>query len=78
LIAETTLTKEQHALLEWCRKHRIFVEFTTCTSAKTYMRMIGKYHIGELEYILHGNTWYPHTDRVDKIECSAASNGKHG
>ena len=67
MIAETTLTKEQHALKVWCEARSVLVEFTSETSAIVYLRMASRWRIGEIEYILSGDRWCAHIDRVYRV-----------
>jgi hypothetical protein len=67
LIAETTLTKEQAALLAWCNDRNVLVEFTSETSAIVYWRMAGRWRIGEIEYVLSSDKWCAHIDRVHRV-----------
>jgi hypothetical protein len=67
LIAETTLTREQAALKLWCDKLHALVDFTSDTTAIVYWRMAGRWRIGEIEYILSGDRWCAHIDRVHRV-----------
>jgi len=67
LIDTTTLTKEQHALKAWCDKRGVLVDFTSDTTAIVYWRMASKWRIGEIEYVLSGDRWCAHVDRVHRV-----------
>ena len=67
MIAETTLTREQAALKAWCDKRSVLVDFTSDTTAIVYWRMAGRWRIGEIEYVLSGDRWCTHIDRVQKV-----------
>jgi len=67
LIAETTLTREQAALRAWCDSLHALVDFTSDTTAIVYWRMAGRWRIGEIEYILSGDRWCAHIDRVYRV-----------
>lgn len=69
MIAETTLTKEQAALLEWCNDRNVLVEFTSEASAIVYLRMAGRWKIGDLRYILCDGEWIPHARDADVVRC---------
>lgn len=67
MIAETTLTREQAALKLWCDKLGALVDFTSDTTAIVYWRMAGRWRIGEIEYVLSGDKWCAHIDRVHRV-----------
>lgn len=67
MIAETTLTREQAALKAWCVQLGALVDFTSDTTAIVYWRMASKWRIGEIEYVLSGDRWCTHIDRVHKV-----------
>jgi hypothetical protein len=75
LIAETTLTREQTALKLWCDKRNVLVDFTGDKIAIVYLRMVRRYRIGAIEYILRGNRWYPHATDADEVECATFNEG---
>ncbi len=67
MIAETTLTREQAALKTWCVQLAALVDFTSDTTAIVYWRMASKWRIGEIEYVLSGDRWCAHVDRVHRV-----------
>ena len=67
MIAETTLTREQAALKSWCDNLHALVDFTSDTTAIVYWRMAGRWRIGEIEYVLSGDRWCTHIDRVHRV-----------
>ena len=66
-MTDRVLTKEQAALKLWCDKLHALVDFTSDTTAIVYWRMAGRWRIGEIEYILSGDRWCAHIDRVHRI-----------
>ena len=70
MIAETTLTKEQHALLAWCNDRNVLVDFTSDTSAIVYLRMAGRWKIGDLRYMLCDGEWIPHARDADVVSVN--------
>ena len=62
-----TLTREQSALKAWCDKRNVLVDFTGDKIAIVYLRMASRWRIGEIEYILSGDRWCAHIDRVHRI-----------
>ena len=67
MIAETTLTREQAALKAWCDKRNVLVDFTGDKIAIVYLRMASRWRIGEIEYVLSGDRWCAHIDRVHRV-----------
>ena len=68
-LTDSTLTREQAALKSWCDKRNVLVDFTGNKTAIVYLRMVRRYRIGAIEYILRGNRWYPHAGDADKVKC---------
>ena len=66
-LTDRVLTKEQAALKLWCDKRNVLVDFTSDTTAIVYWRMAGRWRIGEIEYILSGDRWCAHIDRVHRV-----------
>ena len=66
-MTDSTLTKEQAALKSWCDKLHALVDFTGDTTAIVYWRMASKWRIGEIEYVLSGDRWCTHIDRVHRV-----------
>jgi len=66
-LTDRVLTREQAALKLWCDKLHALVDFTSDTTAIVYWRMAGKWRIGEIEYVLSGDRWRAHIDRVHRV-----------
>jgi len=66
-LTDIVLTKEQAALKTWCVQLGALVDFTSDTTAIVYWRMAGRWRIGEIEYVLSGDKWCAHIDRVYKV-----------
>jgi len=66
-LTDSTLTREQAALRSWCDNLHALVDFTSDTTAIVYWRMAGRWRIGEIEYILSGDRWCAHIDRVHRV-----------
>ena len=66
-LTDRVLTKEQAALKAWCDKLGALVDFTSDTTAIVYWRMAGRWRIGEIEYVLSGDRWCAHIDRVHRV-----------
>lgn len=62
------LTKQQKALLAWCEDHAMRVDFTTTTTAIVYLRMAGKWRVGEMEYHLYNDKWCPRVTKAISID----------
>jgi len=69
-IVDTALTAQQAALLAWCNDRNVLVEFTSDTSAIVYLRMVRRWRIGDLRYILCDGEWIPHARDADVVSVN--------
>ena len=66
-LKDSTLTQEQFALKAWCDKRGVLVDFTGDKIAIVYLRMASRWRIGAIEYVLSGDKWCAHIDRVHRV-----------
>ena len=69
-MTDRVLTREQAALKLWCDKRNVLVDFTGDKIAIVYLRMASRWRIGEIEYVLSGDRWCAHIDRVHRVYVS--------